>query len=123
MPVKLGSIVPWGRSFDEYGRMFALSEEDLSRRILDCAAGPSSFSAEMFGPGQRVISCDPIYEFSAEQIRSRVAAVRDDMIEQVGGRWANLFGSTFDRRSIWRRCGWGRWRSFWRILNRTGTAS
>src|SRR5882724_3022362 len=86
MPVKLGSIVPWGRSFDEYGRMFALSEEDLSRRILDCAAGPSSFSAEMFGPGQRVISCDPIYEFSAEQIRSRVAAVRDDMIEQVRGQ-------------------------------------
>ena len=66
--------------------MFALTEEDLGRAILDCAAGPSSFNAEMVGRGRRVISCDPIYEFSAEQIRSRVAAVRDDMIQQVRGQ-------------------------------------
>src|SRR5882724_2399425 len=86
MAVKLNSVVPWGRSFDEYVRMFALTEEDLRRRILDCAAGPSSFNLEMFDGDRRVISCDPIYEFSAEQIRCRVAAVRDDMIEQVRGQ-------------------------------------
>jgi len=63
--------------------MFALSEEDLGRGILDCAAGPSSFNAEMFALGRRVVSCDPVYEFSAEQIRARVAEVRDDMIGQV----------------------------------------
>src|SRR5258705_8503953 len=81
MAVKLDRVVPWGRSFDEYMRMFALSEEDVQRSILDCAAGPSSFNAEMLASGRRVISCDPIYEFSAEQIRARVAAVRDDMIQ------------------------------------------
>jgi len=33
-----------------------------------------------------VVSCDPIYEFSSEQIRLRVAAARDDMIQQVRGQ-------------------------------------
>src|SRR2546423_1142253 len=86
MAVKLDSVVPWGRSFDEYVRMFALTEDDLGRSILDCAAGPSSFGAEMFLRGHRVICCDPTYEFSAEQIRARVREVRDDMIRQVRGQ-------------------------------------
>jgi hypothetical protein len=30
----LDHVVPWGRSFDEYRRMFALTSEDLDRRIL-----------------------------------------------------------------------------------------
>jgi hypothetical protein len=30
----LDSVVPWGRSFAEYSRMFALSEDDLRLRIL-----------------------------------------------------------------------------------------
>jgi hypothetical protein len=83
MPVKLAGIVPWGRSFDEYVRMFALSETDLNRSVLDCAAGPSSFNAEMRRRGKSVTSIDPIYEFSTDQIRSRVQAVRDSMMEQV----------------------------------------
>jgi hypothetical protein len=83
MAVKLDTIVPWGRSFDEYVRMFALTERDLARSIIDCAAGPSSFNAEMHQRGHCVVSADPIYEFSAEQIRTRVRAVRDTMIDQV----------------------------------------
>jgi hypothetical protein len=86
MPVQLDSIVPWGRSFDEYVRMFALTEDDLRRSILDCAAGPSSFNAEMHAHGRRAISIDPIYQFTPEQIRSRVQAVRDTMIDQVRGQ-------------------------------------
>jgi hypothetical protein len=86
MAVKLNSVVPWGRSFEEYVGMFALSGEDLRGSILDCAAGPSSFGAEMFLRGRPVICTDPIYEFSAEQIRARVGEVRDDMIKQVRGQ-------------------------------------
>jgi hypothetical protein len=29
----LNDVVPWGRSFDDYRRMFNLSERDLQRRI------------------------------------------------------------------------------------------
>jgi hypothetical protein len=83
MPVEVDSIVPWGRSFDEYVRMFALTEADLAGHVLDCAAGPSSFHAELRARGGRVVSIDPIYAMSAEGIRSRVQAVRDDMIAQV----------------------------------------
>ena len=83
IPVKLDNIVPWGRSFDEYVRMFALSEEDLRGSIIDCAAGPSSFNAHMHRRGRQVVSVDPIYAFSADEIRERVEAVRRDMMEQV----------------------------------------
>ena len=30
----LDAVVPWGRSFDEYCAMFALSDRDLGLRIL-----------------------------------------------------------------------------------------
>src|SRR5947209_1825649 len=83
MPVKLDHIVPWGRSFEEYVRMFALSEDDLNKSIIDCAAGPSSFNAQMHQRGRRVISVDPIYAFTANQIGARVEAVRKTMMEQV----------------------------------------
>ena len=32
----LDQVVPWGRSFDEYRRMFALSDDELRLRILGC---------------------------------------------------------------------------------------
>jgi len=85
MPVRLDQVVPWGRSFDEYVRMFALSEADLGRTVLDCAAGPSSFQAEMRERGGRVVSADPVYELRPDQIRGRVEAVRDSMMRQVRG--------------------------------------
>ena len=34
MPFTLDHVVPWGRSFDEYRRMFALTDDDLNTRIL-----------------------------------------------------------------------------------------
>lgn len=79
----LDKVVPWGRSFDEYRRMFALSDDDLRTRILGCADGPAAFNAEATRRGARVVSCDPLYAFSAEQIRQRIAATAEDIIEQT----------------------------------------
>jgi hypothetical protein len=39
--------------------MFALTPDDLSGTMLDCAAGPASFKAEL-SAGHEVISCDPL---------------------------------------------------------------
>jgi hypothetical protein len=75
--------VPWGRSFEEYVRMFALSDEDLRKSILGCADGPASFNAGMAGRGRRVISCDPIYELTASKIKERIDATYDDVIAQT----------------------------------------
>jgi Regulator of ribonuclease activity B len=62
---QLNEVVPWGRSFDEYCRMFALSDEDLTLRILGCCEGPASFNAKVTRRGSTVISCDPIYRWHA----------------------------------------------------------
>lgn len=77
------SAVPWGRSFDEYVRMFALSEHDLQRRILGCADGPAAFNAKMAERGRPVVSCDPLYQFSAAQIRKRIDETYENIIEQT----------------------------------------
>jgi hypothetical protein len=81
--MQLREVVPWGRSFEEYRRMFGLLDEDLSGRTLGCGDGPASFNAEATEVGHAVVSCDPIYSFRAEEIRSRVEATYDTVISQV----------------------------------------
>jgi len=72
MPFTLEQVVPWGRSFDEYIAMFALTSADLRRRILGCGDGPAAFNTVASRNGGRVISVDPIYAFSKEQLRRRI---------------------------------------------------
>ncbi len=79
----LDQVVPWGRSFDEYRAMFALSEADLRLRILGCADGPASFNAEATRRGSRVVSCDPVYRWEADQIRHRIEATSTEVLEQT----------------------------------------
>jgi hypothetical protein len=79
----LEQVVPWGRSFDEYSRMFALSGRDFGLRMLGCGDGPASFNAEATRRGAAVISCDPLYRWEAGQIRERIAATYDEIIDQT----------------------------------------
>jgi len=79
----LDRVVPWGRSFDEYCRMFALSEGDLRLKILGCGDGPASFNAEATRRGTRVISCDPLYRFSRADISDRISRTYDEVLEQT----------------------------------------
>jgi hypothetical protein len=81
--MKLNEVIPWGRSFDEYRRMFALTDEDFSGTILGCGDGPASFNAEATTHGHRVVSCDPIYDFSACEIERRVEECYVTVISQV----------------------------------------
>lgn len=83
MAIRLKEVIPWGRSLAEYRRMFALTEEDLAGPILGCGDGPASFNAEATAQGGRVVSCDPIYAFSAQAIEQRVADCYEDLIAQV----------------------------------------
>jgi hypothetical protein len=63
--------------------MFALTPGDLLGKILDCAAGPSSFNAELSAEGHKVTSCDPIYVLTAEEIRARILATRESIVADV----------------------------------------
>jgi hypothetical protein len=79
----LDSVVPWGRSFDEYRRMFALTEDDLGRRMLGCGDGPASFNAEATARGCLVTSFDPLYGFDRSQIEARISATYDQVLAQT----------------------------------------
>ena len=81
--MKLSSIVPWGRSFAEYTDIFSLNDEDLGKRILGCGDGPASFNAEFSAMGGNVVSIDPVYQFTAEEIRSRISEVYPQVIAEV----------------------------------------
>jgi hypothetical protein len=75
MGTLIHDTVPWGRNLDEYVAMFGLSKSDLNGRLLDCGGGPASFNAEMTAQGGTVVSCDPIYQFTREQIEARIDEV------------------------------------------------
>src|SRR5690349_13678905 len=83
MAFTLDRVVPWGRSFAEYERMFALTEADLQRRILGCADGPASFNAEATDRSASVVSVDPLYAFSAAEIRSQIKTVCPKMLDET----------------------------------------
>jgi hypothetical protein len=75
MGLKLDRVIPWGRSMEEYVRMFNLTPRDLQLKILDCAGGPASFNTTMTRQGYSVISCDPVYQFTACEINRRIQEV------------------------------------------------
>lgn len=83
MAMQLEKVVPFGRSFDEYQKMFNLSDTDLQKRILGVGDGPASFNAEATQRGYQVTSIDPIYQFGAEEIWQRFNQVVDNIIDQV----------------------------------------
>lgn len=63
--------------------MFALTDADLERRILGCADGPAAFNADLTARGGNVVSVDPLYAFTQAQIRERIAATYDVILEQL----------------------------------------
>ncbi|MCL6613547.1 MAG: SAM-dependent methyltransferase [Firmicutes bacterium] len=63
--------------------MFALRPEDLAGRIIGCGDGPAGFNKRMKDLGFRVVSCDPIYELSKEQIEERILAAKEEVMRQV----------------------------------------
>lgn len=83
MPIKYENVVPWGRSYDEYVRMFCLTNEDFYKKILGCGDGPASFNSIMNKAGHRMISIDPIYQFTKDQIENRINETYIDVLNQT----------------------------------------
>lgn len=93
--MQLNEVVPWGRCLKEYKEMFSLSEVDLQGKILGCGDGPASFNAEVTAAGGNVVSVDPIYGFSANQIESRVNEVSHNIAQQLEINKANYIWASF----------------------------
>lgn len=81
--MQLEKVVPFGRSLDEYIKMFDLSPNDLQQRILGVGDGPASFNAEGTKVGLNITSIDPIYQFTGVEIRQRFDQIVDNVIDQV----------------------------------------
>ena len=93
--MQLNDVVPWGRCLKEYQEMFLLSGEDLRGKILGCGDGPASFNAEATAAGAQVVSVDPVYCFSANQIETRVNEVSHKIAQQLEENASNYIWTTF----------------------------
>jgi hypothetical protein len=79
----LEQVVPWGRSFDEYRAMFALTDADLEGHILGCGDGPASFNAIATQRGAKVVSCDPLYRHTVAEIQARIDETSAEVLDQT----------------------------------------
>lgn len=84
MAYLLKKVVPWGRNLNEYMTMFSLTSDDIaSKKIISFGDGPASFNAEASEIGGSVLSLDPIYRFSADEIKTRIDEVSGTVMEQT----------------------------------------
>lgn len=90
MAFTLEQVVPWGRTFQEYKDMFLLTENELKGRIAGFGDGPASFNCELTKIGGNIISFDPIYQFTKEQIGKRILEVKDVVMKQTEENYGNF---------------------------------
>ena len=69
----LAGVTPWGRRAYEYLAFFGLRADQLQGTVLDCGAGPSSFTAEMTRAGVDVRAVDPGYRLEIPAMRRLLA--------------------------------------------------
>ncbi|MFF5033706.1 class I SAM-dependent methyltransferase [Nocardia salmonicida] len=79
-----GEILVSSRSLGEYQAMFALTDDDLGRRILDCPGGAAGFAAEVMERGGDVTACDTAYfDNGVERVAATAVAEADRGNEYV----------------------------------------
>ncbi|MCO1335854.1 SAM-dependent methyltransferase [Microbulbifer sp. OS29] len=83
MAVELNGVVTWGRSFNDYVRMFALDEKDLQKKILGAGDGPACFNADLSKMGGQVLSVDPLYSLPVDEIEAKIKAVEQNLRRQI----------------------------------------
>lgn len=75
-----------GRSYYEYMKMFSLNIEKLEGlRILDCAAGASSFTPYLLKKGFDITAVDLLYGQTVEEIRERCVNDFHTLLEMHSG--------------------------------------
>lgn len=84
MPFLLKNVVPWGRRLKEYQEMFNLKDTEIrTKRIVSFGDGPASFNVEGTNIGGHILSLDPIYQFSKQELQSRLNETRSIVMEQM----------------------------------------
>lgn len=84
--MKLSRIAFYGRTLDEYRRMFGLDMASLpSLRILDVAAGASSFTTEAAALGARTVAVDARYGLPADTLAHDGQNDIEHVLDSVAG--------------------------------------
>ncbi|MBX9719969.1 MAG: class I SAM-dependent methyltransferase [Candidatus Obscuribacterales bacterium] len=92
----LDNVAFYGRTFDEYIEMFNFQANDwVGKKVLDCASGPSSFTAEANRNGIHAVACDPRY---SELSESLIPLAENDMRKCLAkvGQQVHLFDALAD---------------------------
>src|ERR1035437_8740424 len=90
MAFELQKVVPWGRNLEEYVQFFNLNSKDLDKRIISFGDGPASFNAQMFKTGKTVVSIDPIYQYTKEQLQQRITETKALVLDQTKNNLSNF---------------------------------
>jgi hypothetical protein len=82
--IMLKKFVLWGHHLKDYQDMFNLSDEMLdTKRVIEYGAGVTSFNAEMNEKGHSVLSVDPIYDLTLDEIKTMVEEVFDTTVAKI----------------------------------------
>jgi len=83
MAFTLSEVIPWGRSYGEYLAMFSLSTSDLGKSILGSGDGPASFNSILTQQNGSIVSVDPLYSCTTEQIQQKIDETYETVLKQT----------------------------------------
>ncbi len=93
----------WVYALRDYYQMFDLSDQDLTRRILDCPGSISSFNAELAQKGVQIVSGDCLYQQSLQAVSDYADSlyrfncdVLSQHQERVSGHDASVLDTIFN---------------------------
>ena len=82
--LSLDRIAFYGRTAEEYKQFFGVTAQSArGKKLLDCAAGSASFTAELGAMGVDVTACDPQYGKSAVALAKKGNLDIDYMLGQM----------------------------------------
>lgn len=92
--LQLDRVVLLGRTFEEYCGFFGFTAGELrGKRVLDVAAGVSSFAAQAAALGIAATAVDPIYEWEPARIAERCQPDLEDVYRAIGSKPAYRWGA------------------------------
>ena len=93
--MELNSIIPLGRTHQEYVDMFNLTPSDLDKSIIDVGGGPAGFVAGQHARGARAVAVDPIFAYELREIQAAFERNIDVALDQINEREHSMayFGS------------------------------
>lgn len=95
MAIKYEDVVPWGRNYSEYVKMFSLELKDLNKKIIGCGDGPASFNYEGTKLRYNITSVDPIYNFTKLEIEKRIEETYKVVLEQTSKNFEKFIWEDF----------------------------